>query len=515
MVEQQNNLSTEPLSQGSTKARILLIEDDQSQQLLCLHSLRSSGFGFAIETASTGREAIALLKSVETPFDIILLDHGLPDCTGLEILAQIKEISPNTPVVMITGYDNDEFAVMSLRAGASDYLAKTTDYYTNLPRVIQTNLERQRLREEVHGYQKRLTEKVSELEAATEQLRRANSLLNEAHRKKLEEFSGLQQIYRVFNNVTDLKKVCKQLTESTAQLLGAERCALALYDDRTSEVIAQTPHYGSTAIDIPKNRFNIEKGSAAAQIIKTRQPFLKNDLTNDPYYKTRTDALYSLLTVPLKRYRHITGFIYAINKPGGFTGEDVRILSIIANQASIAVENAKLFEQLRHLATTDELSGLANRRHFIDNLEIEIRRSQRSGRPFTLLLIDLDHLKQINDKFGHQVGDAAIIHVAEVLLNNARAIDVAARLGGDEFALLLPETGKHRGQMVADRICRSISGNPVETAERITISAGYSTYPYDGDNAKELLRHADEALYIAKKGGRNQAVAYRHNADAA
>src|SRR5205814_10269485 len=190
----------------------------------------------------TGQEALNRLRNTEKPYDLILLDHGLPDCTGLDILGQLQALSPHSPVVMITGYDNEEFAVMSLRAGASDYLPKTADYYTNLPRVIQTNLERQRLRDAVHQYQNKLKEKVAELVTTAEQLRKANEMLHNAHRKKIEEFSTLQQIYRIFNNITNLKKICLQLTENTSKLFGAERCSLVLYDDRTNEDIAQSPH---------------------------------------------------------------------------------------------------------------------------------------------------------------------------------------------------------------------------------------------------------------------------------
>ncbi|MEW6731417.1 MAG: diguanylate cyclase [Acidobacteriota bacterium] len=497
----------------SAKPRILLVEDDPAHRYLCQRTLQASEPGYQVEAASTVQEALTALVSANPPFSLILLDHKLPDGTGLEALGRIRELAPDCPVVMITGYIDDEFAVTSLRAGASDYLPKTVDYYFNLPHIVQTNLERQRLRKEVQQYQAQLTEKVAELEKATEQLRKMNALIAEAHQEKMAELAGLLQIYSVFNHVTDLKKLSRRLTVRTSKLVGAERCSLALYVEDSNKIIALTPSYRTATA--ANNHFPLESGSAAAQVLKTGQAFLSNDLTRHPYYRARRDILHSLLVVPLKRFQRIIGFLYAINKPSGFTKEDLRILSLIANQAAIGVENAKLFEKLHHLATTDELSGLANRRHFIAHLEIEIHRSQRNAHPFTLSLIDLDRLKQINDRSGHQAGDIALKHIAEVLRKSARAMDLPARLGGDEFALLLPETGKQRAQMVVERLCRTVSTTPVDGAGIVTISAGYATYPYDGSSAQELLRAADEALYAAKRAGRNRALAYHENISAA
>ncbi len=513
MSENQSRLSENPVLDIGAKTRILLIEDDPAHRILCQRSLSKDCSDYFVESTTTGQAALDRLTTAN--FDLVLLDYCLPDYNGLEMLKRINTIAPQTPVVMITCYDNEEFAVACLRAGASDYLPKTTNYFANLPRIIQTNLERQRLREELRQYQGRLTEKVKELETATEQLRLVNALIDQAHRERLNELSGLQEIYRIFNYATDLKRICRRLADRAAQLISAEKCSLALYDDKSNELLAQSPAYNANNKGAPKYRFKLDGASAAARVLKSGRAFIGNDLSTDVYYQKRAPAVHSLLVVPLRRHRRIIGFFYAVNKPGGFNDGDLRMLSIIANQVTIGLENARLFEQLRHFANTDELSGLANRRHFIDNLEFEIRRSQRNSRPFTLMLIDLDKLKLINDRFGHQTGDAAIRRIAEILIKNKRAMDLAARLGGDEFAVLLPETGKTRAQMVADRICRSVAGATIDPIDKITISIGYATYPFDSDSSKDLMRCADEALYVAKKDGRNRAIAYHQEVDAA
>lgn len=160
------------------------------------------------------------------------------------------------------------------------------------------------------------------------------------------------------------------------------------------------------------------------------------------------------------------------------------------------LDNVKLFEKVRRLATSDPLTGLANYRRLIDALGNEIERTKRTGRPFSLLLFDVDGLKRINDEYGHAVGSRAICRVAEALRLNSRAIDTAGRYGGDEFALILPETPKDAAREVARRICDAIAQQ--EELPRVTVSAGVAVYPQEGESVLAVLASADRALYQEK-----------------
>jgi diguanylate cyclase (GGDEF)-like protein len=160
------------------------------------------------------------------------------------------------------------------------------------------------------------------------------------------------------------------------------------------------------------------------------------------------------------------------------------------------LDNARLFERVRHMAVSDPLTGLANYRRLLDVLENETERTDRSGRPFAVLLLDLDGLKTINDSYGHLVGSRAICRVADILRIHCRAIDTAARYGGDEFALVLPESQDDEARRVADRI-RQVMGNDDEPP-RLSASMGIAVYRGDGERIEKLLSEADQQLYAEK-----------------
>jgi diguanylate cyclase (GGDEF)-like protein len=169
-------------------------------------------------------------------------------------------------------------------------------------------------------------------------------------------------------------------------------------------------------------------------------------------------------------------------------------------------ENARLFEQVRHLAVSDPLTGLANYRRLLDVLESETERTDRTGRPFSVLLLDLDGLKSINDSYGHLVGSRAICRLADILRVHCRAVDTAARYGGDEFALVLPESHEDEARRVANRI-REVLANDDEPP-RLSASIGISIYRGDGQRIEKLLSEADQDLYAekAKRGKRATAA---------
>lgn len=177
-------------------------------------------------------------------------------------------------------------------------------------------------------------------------------------------------------------------------------------------------------------------------------------------------------------------------------GVGLQFASYAVLLAGALLDNVQLFEHVRRLAASDPLTGLANYRRLIDALGSEVERTKRTGRPFSLLLFDLDGLKRINDDYGHAVGSRAICRVADALRLNCRAVDIPGRYGGDEFALILPETGKDAAREVARRICEAVANQ--DELPRISASVGVAVYPQEGDSLLAILAAADRALYQDK-----------------
>jgi diguanylate cyclase (GGDEF)-like protein len=182
---------------------------------------------------------------------------------------------------------------------------------------------------------------------------------------------------------------------------------------------------------------------------------------------------------------------------------------MLALQAAEALLRTRLYEQAERLATTDGLTGLLNRRTFNAQLQGRLREAQRYNRPLSLLLLDVDHFKRVNDTFGHPAGDAVLKGIAAVAQKQARETDIVARYGGEEMALILPETDAAGAHAIAERIRKAVgaTSHPTEQgAIQVTVSIGLATSPCPGD-AEAVLEAADKALYRAKQGGRNRVVA--------
>lgn len=184
-----------------------------------------------------------------------------------------------------------------------------------------------------------------------------------------------------------------------------------------------------------------------------------------------------------------------------FFAELSKTFSYVVMLSGALLDQARLFEQVRTMAVTDPLTGLANYRRLISVLEAELDRSRRTQRPFSVVLLDMDGLKIINDQYGHLTGSRALVRIGKILRNHSRAIDTAARYGGDEFALVLPEAGKDISSRVVSRIRERLSAEPEHPA--LAVSAGVAAFPEDGDTPEKLLGAADRALYAMKHHGRS------------
>lgn len=221
-------------------------------------------------------------------------------------------------------------------------------------------------------------------------------------------------------------------------------------------------------------------------------------------------ASQSLIAAPLLNENRLVGLliVHQCRQLRNWRPDDIRLVAAIADQVAVAITHAHLFAQVRHQAITDGLTGLYNHIYFKNRLSEEIRLSERKNTPLALIMIDLDKLKQINDNFGHPVGDAAIRQVAAILKTLLRSGDTAARYGGEEFGIILPDTSLLEAALIADRLCSQIRNSHVPGLGRITASLGTAAYPKQAHDMADLIDKADKALYVAKNSGRDQVRIY-------
>ena len=212
----------------------------------------------------------------------------------------------------------------------------------------------------------------------------------------------------------------------------------------------------------------------------------------------------SYILVPLVSKQIHFGSLIVFSSRETVSNNELNFLNIFARQIELAITIADLFQAVKEQAVTDSMTGLYNRRYFEDFIKKEAIRSTRQNQPFTIIGLDLDHLKQINDLYGHNYGDIAIKAIAEVLKSNARAIDIAARMGGEEFNVVLPGVDSAGGLVAAERLRRAIENVELEKIGHITASIGVSSYPEHSDDLDELLEITDQAMYVSKRNGRNR-----------
>ena len=245
----------------------------------------------------------------------------------------------------------------------------------------------------------------------------------------------------------------------------------------------------------------IMQTTEVGETLKSVIPEISDDII---YIINNENACKSIITIPLYSRNTHYGWFNVFSSRKEMTNGETDFLTIFAQQIEMAITIADLFEEVKSQAVTDGLTGLYNRRYFEEYLKKEVTRAMRQQQPFSIVGLDLDHLKQINDKYGHAYGDLAIKTVANVLKKNARSIDTAARMGGEEFNVILPGVDSNGAMIAAERIRKALESEQLDTIGHITASIGVATFLEHSDNIEDILELTDQAMYQSKPNGRNQ-----------
>jgi diguanylate cyclase (GGDEF)-like protein len=332
--------------------------------------------------------------------------------------------------------------------------------------------------------------------------------------KTLQNLSLLYGIGKAMNYISDLKKLLQYILNQAIDIASAEKGSLMLYDTETELLnIRVLAGLEDTTYQDKVNNNEIECRSfrpgegIAGRVYLDSQPMIVNNIRKDDLFiESETSFVRSIACIPMVVYDEVIGVINVTNKKKGqeFTNQDIKMLKAIADQAAVAVNKAQLWD----MAVTDSLTGLYVRRYFMVKLQEEIHRAERYKKVISVIMVDLDRFKNINDTYGHDAGDRALESISNFLKKNIRDVDAIARYGGEEFVMLVPDADKEAAFGLAERLREELAGIKVGNMPPITVSLGIATFPTDGTEVEDLIRKADAAMYEAKRAGRNNTVKY-------
>ena len=449
--------------------KILLADDD--------HPLRETlqefltGQGYAVTAAADGHEAMAALQEQE--FALALLDLMLPGYSGLDVLSQLKIRTPDTEVILFTGHAGLESAVQALRLGAYDYLLKADLRLADLQALVARALERRHLARENRA----LVENISKAQ-------------EELIKRRARELNQVRQIAETLAGPLTWDQLVRGLVNLIWESLPLELLGLRLQGAKEA---------------LPLSAFRRRPGVPEATD-QTFQDLLRGQLSPDAATPPTGTPLPAMLWERIQVGNVTLAAGAGRHEP--LTPEEAELFRIFILQGEAGIKNLVLFDQVKSMAIRDALTGLYNYGYFKEALHYEVEKSRRYKMPLSLLFLDIDDFKRVNDTLGHLKGDKILRQVAAILKQGIRQADLLCRYGGDEFVMLLSQTPPDQALVLAERLRRRIAQafkNRLEQKCKITVSIGVAGLLPEM-TTDDLITAADEAQYRAKQAGKNRVV---------
>jgi len=326
------------------------------------------------------------------------------------------------------------------------------------------------------------------------------------------------QEQRIFHDVAkaltsslDLDSILQTIMEKMAEYFRPDTWSLLMVDEEHDELYFAIA-VGEAAEALKNVRLKMGEG-IAGWTAKHGEQLVVPDVEADPRFARRIDETTkwetkSVICMPLRSKLRVLGVIQLINVDlERFQNGELFFLQSLCDYAAIAIENARWVEKIQELTITDDCTGLYNARHLYKTLETEVYRSSRFGYEFSVLFIDIDRFKVVNDTHGHLIGSKLLAEIGNLVKAQLRLIDFAFRYGGDEFVVLLPQTAKDQAVVVAKRLREALRATTFCRDEGMNLSVsasiGLATYPHDARDAHDIIRQADEMMYLVKNTTRD------------
>lgn len=449
------------------RERILIVEAHPETARVLNEALK--GKGFHVQVASGVIQGRRILDS--EPVDVVITDVSHPDCGGGDFLRSIGD-SPLVSIIA-TGEASVREAVEAMRDGAFHYLPRPVDG-EEFHHVLDKCLAHRRLSHE-----------------------------NLALRRE----ATLFKIIKSVSVTLDLQRLIQLVMDSSMELSGGTSGSLLLLN-KDSRSLTYHALRGVEKTVETDGRFGFSENYLLS-LIRSGKSVLDAG-TGTPLPELGGRCVRSALICPVVSESRPLGLIMSVrdDRTGkGFSDVDVRMLSTFSSEIAESLHNAKVLKKTRELTVKDDLTDAYNRRFFETYLEEELKRARRFGSPLSLIFMDVDNLKDVNNRFGHLMGSHVLKVITHRVIMTIRGIDKVIRYGGDEFCILLPETDTRGAQVVAERIRETIAREPIVFDQQhevtLTSSFGIASFPQHAGNAEQLLRQADRALFGIKNRDKN------------
>ena len=346
------------------------------------------------------------------------------------------------------------------------------------------------------------------------QLRKGTRDLGGKLEMKELELTIFNEIGKTITSTLQVKRVLSGIVKNMTNIIHCEAWSLLLVDEEMNDLVFEVGA-GNRSDRGRDHRIKIGQG-IPGWVAKEAKPLVIPDVSKDPRFLRDINAhpipeIKSILCIPLISKGKVLGVIELINKVEGdpFDRRDLNLLSTLADFAAIAIENARLYQKTEDLSITDDVTTVHNARYFYQVLDREIKRVDRYHAILSLLFMDLDNFKPVNDTYGHLMGSQVLREVAVLLKNNLREVDFVARYGGDEFVIILPQTDTQTACKLAERLSVLISDQcflaDMGLSIRVSASFGVASYPSHARTKEDLIRLADKSMYMAK-GSKTQKI---------